>query len=249
MLPDLDRMIQLQRLDNTAAAARLTANTIPVRIETLNTHLKTSTATVDASKSSLADEKNRRQGVEKKLAEVQGRLSRFKEQLMAVKTNKEYTAVQHEISTAEREVQRLEDTILEHMLALDELSETVVMADRTHKAYQTEINGERDELEAERSELDRQLQETAEQRSLMVADIGTRARALFELIAAKRQGVAIVEARDGLCTLCNVRLRPQMFNDIRTNTELIQCESCNRILYHDPNNTANAEAPADELTS
>jgi hypothetical protein len=249
MLPDLDRMIQLQRLDTAAAVARRTIEAIPARIEALDTRLTTSSTAVDTAKSGLAEEKARRQDVEKKLAEVQGRLSRFKEQLMAVKTNKEYTAVQHEIATAERDVQRLEDAILEHMLAIDDLSDTVVAAERAHKTHRTEVDRQRGELEAERAELERQRQGTEEQRSLLVADIGARARALFEAIATQRQGVAVVEARDGHCTLCNVRLRPQVFNHIRTNTELIQCESCNRILYHDPNSTASVEAPAEGSAS
>ena len=44
---------------------------------------------------------------------------------MAVKTNKEYTAMQHEIATAEAEVQRREDAILEHMLEADDLTAEV----------------------------------------------------------------------------------------------------------------------------
>jgi len=42
----------------------------------------------------------------------------------------------------------------------------------------------------------------------------------------------VAEAREGHCTSCHVRLRPQVFNDIRTNDNLIQCDSCQRILYY-----------------
>ncbi len=188
MLPDLERLIQLQRLDTAADEARRTVDGIPSRIEDLDTRLTASTTAVDAARTCVEDKKNERQAGEKSLAEVQGRLSRFKEQLMAVKTNKEYTAVQHEIATAEAEVQRLEDTILEHMLEADDLAANVEAA-----------------------------------------------RELFEAVARQRGGIAVVEARDGHCTVCHVRLRPQVFNQILRNTELIQCESCMRILYHDPN--------------
>ena len=33
---------------------------------------------------------------------------------------------------------------------------------------------------------------------------------------------------------CRVRLRPQLYNDVRLNRTLIQCESCQRILYYPP---------------
>ena len=58
--------------------------------------------------------------------------------------------------------------------------------------------------------------------------------ALFELVSKRRNGVAVAEARDGICTICHVRLRPQVFNTVRRNDEIIQCDHCNRILYFVP---------------
>ena len=40
-----------------------------------------------------------------------------------------------------------------------------------------------------------------------------------------------LEARDAICTICHVRLRPQVFNNVRRNDSIIQCDSCQRILY------------------
>ena len=44
--------------------------------------------------------------------------------------------------------------------------------------------------------------------------------------------MALAEARDGICTICHVRLRPQVYNTVLKNEQIIQCDSCNRILYH-----------------
>jgi predicted nucleic acid-binding Zn-ribbon protein len=62
-------------------------------------------------------------------------------------------------------------------------------------------------------------------------------------VANRRQGIAIAEARDGICTICHVRLRPQVFNNILKNDQIIQCDSCNRIMYHLPKAVAPAPAP------
>ncbi len=47
----------------------------------------------------------------------------------------------------------------------------------------------------------------------------------------KRQGIVVAEAKDGICTICHVRLRPQVFNEVRRNEAIIHCDSCQRILY------------------
>ena len=234
MLPDLERLIRLQQLDTGADEARRTVDGIPSRIEDLDARLTASTTTVDAAKHRLADQKNERQALEKNLAEVQGRLSRFKDQQMAVKTNKEYTAMQHEIATAEAEVQRLEDAILEHMLETDDLVADVVAAERALQAERAETERERVTLETERADMERRLSGTSDARATLTGSIGAAARQLFETVARQRRGLAVVEARDGHCTVCHVRLRPQVFNQVLRNTELIQCESCMRILYHNP---------------
>ena len=161
---------------------------------------------------------------------------------MAVKTNREYTAVQHEIATAEAEVQRLEDAILEHMLEADDLAADVAATERALEAERGVVERERETIEAERAEMERRLSGTSDERMKLTERIGAAARQLFETVARQRRGIAVVEARDGHCTVCHVRLRPQMFNQILRNTELIQCEHCMRILYHDPD-SGESEAP------
>ena len=115
MLPDLERLIRLQQLDNAATAAQRTVDAIPTQIAQLNDRRTASQTAVETAQARVDTAKRERQSEEKNLAEVNSRLSRFKEQLMAVKTNKEYSAMQHEIATAEQEVQQLEDKILESM--------------------------------------------------------------------------------------------------------------------------------------
>ena len=243
MLPDLKRLIQLQQLDNTAADAQRVVDAIPSRIEALDAELTARTAAVDEATGRLDDRKSARAAVEKTLAAIQTRLSRFREQLMAVKTNKEYTAMQHEIATAEADVQRHEDTILEHMLELDDLAAAVTTAKQALSASRKEIEKSTAVLMAERDDLEHTLGRTATEHDTLLETIGAEAQALFNRIAKQRNGIAVVEARDGLCSLCNVRLRPQVFNHILQNTELVQCDSCNRILYHAPNSKPAADAP------
>jgi predicted nucleic acid-binding Zn-ribbon protein len=77
-----------------------------------------------------------------------------------------------------------------------------------------------------------------------VASLGPQVLATFELVSSRRNGVAVAEARDGICTICHVRLRPQVFNNVRRNDQIIQCDSCLRILYFVPGAPG---APADAV--
>ncbi|HYN65168.1 MAG TPA: C4-type zinc ribbon domain-containing protein, partial [Candidatus Limnocylindrales bacterium] len=72
-------------------------------------------------------------------------------------------------------------------------------------------------------------------RESLLAAMEPRLIALFEQVARARKGVAICSAtRDGLCSVCHVRLRPQVFQLVRQNDSIIQCDTCQRILYYVP---------------
>ena len=60
------------------------------------------------------------------------------------------------------------------------------------------------------------------------------AYAAYERIRRKRGGVAVAAVVEGLCTVCHMVLRPQFYQDVRRNEEVLYCESCGRILYYSP---------------
>jgi hypothetical protein len=50
----------------------------------------------------------------------------------------------------------------------------------------------------------------------------------------KFRGTGISEVRDHKCMACQVMLRPQTYNEIRSGQQVIVCDSCQRILYFNP---------------
>ncbi len=234
MHPDLQRLIQLQELDLAAERQRRRIADIPQLQAGLDARLAERTAAVDAVKARSSACQAARREVEKDLAALTSRLSKFKNQLMEVKTNKEYQAMQKEMAVAEHEISELETKLLERMEEADALALELKAAESALKAEQSDVAREREALEQERVSLARELQRTTEARAELAQQVSKEALATFERIAQGRKGVAMAEARDGLCTVCHVRLRPQVFNDARRNDGIIQCESCSRILYFVP---------------
>jgi predicted nucleic acid-binding Zn-ribbon protein len=56
---------------------------------------------------------------------------------------------------------------------------------------------------------------------------------LFQQVARQRKGIALsLATRDGTCSVCHVRLRPPVFQKVRHNDSIVQCEICQRILYY-----------------
>ena len=231
---DLERLIALQRLDSAALDAQQRLAGEPEREKALEAGLESVRQAVAATKERLAKNQNARRTIEKDIATIQSRLSRYRDQLMEVKTNREYQAMQKEIEVAETEVKEMEEKLLERMLEGDELTAAVKRVETDLAAEQKAVEADRRAMSAESVELKASLERLGGERTELIRAIEPQALAMFELVSRRRNGVAVAEARDGICSICHVRLRPQVFNTVRRNEQIIQCDSCNRILYFSP---------------
>jgi len=162
---------------------------------------------------------------------------------MAVKTNVEYHAVQKEIAFAQGEIKALEDKELELMVAADELTAAAKKAEQELAAQLKATEADRKATAAQHGELQTALDRMTTERATLVAGMNKQQLALFEQVSRKRNGIGMSEARAGVCTICHVRLRPQVFNSARRNDSILQCDHCNRILYFVP--APAAAAPPD----
>lgn len=245
MNADLERLIALQKLDSTADAARRKMAAEPEHELALDARLEAKRQQVAAAREQVAANKNARAALDKDVALHQGRLSKFREQGMAVKTNQEYHAIQHEIAFAQTEIKKIEDTTLEKMMEADDQAAALKTADAQLAAETKAVEAERRTGSAAHIEMQATLERIAGERAVVVAGLNKDVLATFERVSVKRNGVAVSEARAGVCTICHVRLRPQVFNNVLRNDSILQCDHCNRILYYVPVPASAATAPID----
>jgi len=233
MHPDLDRIIRLQHLEDIAEQARRALADEPLRQQALVDLLAAAQKSLDGERARLAQNLAVRREIEKELAMQQGRLSKFKGQLMEVKTNREYQAMQKEIETAQHEMQRQEDLLLEQMLEFDEITKQVKAAEAVHARDRAAVDQQRTVLAAQLVAAQAALAKAAADREALAPQISAPVMATFERVLKYRKISAVVAIRDGRCGSCQVRLRPQTVNELRKNEIIFQCESCQRILYYE----------------
>ena len=234
MLDDLKHLIHLQELDTAIERCRRRIAEIPGAQQALETRAAERAAAVQAVKDRITATATTRRDLEKDVAAVQTRLSKYKDQLMAVKTNKEYQAMQHEIATAEGLVRSQEDKLLDLMEVSERETADLKAAEASLKADEAAIAREQKALGEETAVQEAALARLAAEREQLTTQISKEALTIFARVAHGRRGIAVAEARDGLCVECHVRLRPQVFNEVRRNEKLIQCDNCTRILYYVP---------------
>jgi predicted nucleic acid-binding Zn-ribbon protein len=248
VLPDLERLIQLQDVETRAAMAQKAIADAPGRIAALDALLQAATAELAAAKQALADNQTHRRSIDKDLIAAQQRQEKYKEQLMQVKTNDEYHAMQHQIANIAAEVGQHEERVLVNMMEADEVNARIKKGEAGLKAAQVKVAAERGAIENEVAANQAALAECNAARERIVAALDNKAVLDTFRRIAKVRGTAVARAADERCTICQVRLRPAVFQEVRRNDSIVQCDSCQRILFYVPP-PAPKTAPAPEASA
>src|SRR5207302_8862494 len=93
---------------------------------------------------------------------------------------------------------------------------------------------ERQKIQTEQASLQQELQAKEVQRREIAPEIPEELRDTYERVASRRHGIGLAEVRDEACSLCGVRIRPHVCQELRRNYShtVFQCEACTRILYY-----------------
>lgn len=235
MNQDLKHLIRLQTVDNAIAEYQQLVEAFPKISKALDEQLSAALKAVETSKENIKANQNSRKKFESEIGTLETKITKYRDQMSAVKTNEEYRALQHEIDFTQKAIRKIEDDILGLMVEFDTLQAELKSAEAGLKDDQEKVKRERQSLEEhhrkEVSALESSLSERNDIARALPEDLVFR----YDRIRHARDGIAVAAARDYMCGVCQVRIRPQIFQDVRRNDQLIQCDGCSRILY-DPSN-------------
>jgi len=117
------------------------------------------------------------------------------------------------------------------MLEADEVNAAIKKAEAAMKAAQSKVAQERAAIENDVKAHQAALAECNATRDTVIAALDNKGVVdTFQRIA-KVRGTAVARAEGERCTVCQVRLRPAVFAEVRKGDQIVQCDSCNRILY------------------
>ncbi len=232
MLPALSVLIEIQALDTAIDAARKTLNDYPIKEKSAGDGVTAATAALNHAKQVLNDATAARRVVEKDIAGIDTRLARFEEHKASVKTNEQFHALQHETQVSLEEKAGLEEKVLEMLMAADGLAANVKTAEghlATANAALAEI---RAQFAKEKGALEAEIARLSAERATKTPSLDKATLARYEQVRKARKGLAVAELVKGHCVACHMGVRPAVETQIKRNDTLIQCDSCQRILYY-----------------
>ncbi len=182
-------------------------------------------------KEQLADARKRQKSAEWELEDIQEKITKLHSKLYngATKNPKELVNLEHEGKSLKSKISGQEDELLELMGQVEELEAEVKTSTEELKQLKQEWQQRQGSLKQRKNEIEPEIVELSQARGALVQQIDLEALGLYERIRlAKEQAIAKVV--QGRCQGCHITLPTSQWQKARAG-ELMQCNSCNRILY------------------
>lgn len=240
MSPEIEHLISLQRTDREIQRLKAEIAELPKRVAVIEEKLAGTKAGLEKARAAVKADDAAKRKYETAITDLRGKISKYRDQSLDVKTNEQYKALLHEIQFAEQEISANEDKILELMVNAEAREKEVKAAEAELKAETAEIEKEKIIARERTAQDEKELAEWTAKRDAARGAVDPDLLRHYDRVS-KFRGTGIAEVRDQKCTGCSVVLRPQIFNEVRGG-KLIYCDSCQRVLYYD----VSKEAPTEQ---
>lgn len=169
--------------------------------------------------------------------EASDRLSHVKDRqskMMQVQTGREQTALLKEIEDGKKSVKENEEKIV----ALMEETETLIAKVEEEKNL---LKGEKELVEEEKEKVRSAIESINKEKKAKDVDRQNQAQLVearllkkYDMLRARRNGLAVANVLQGVCQGCFMAIPPQKYNILLKGDKMLDCPSCQRIIYHQP---------------
>ncbi|HEX8076447.1 MAG TPA: C4-type zinc ribbon domain-containing protein, partial [Chthoniobacterales bacterium] len=158
-------------------------------------------------------------------------INRLKTQQYETRKNEEFRAMGNEIERYEKEIQQIEDQELELMDQAEKLKGELAIEEKKAAVARESIARQLADLEAKQQTLDGQLNQLSAERAELAGKVEEDLLSLFERLFVSKGDAAVVALEHEVCTGCHMKVTTQTAHRVKNGKEIVSCEQCGRILY------------------
>ena len=235
MKNDLMILLEAQEIDLEIDRLIKSKKEYPEQISSLKKEIIDLKTDIDETEVSIKENHKNRRFIEEEIAAERDALVKKEKKLLETKTNKEYTAVQHEIESSRERIDSMETEDLELLTELDTLNPLREELKEKSEAAMSANTPEIEDFEKRFNSIESDIAKHKKKLGKLLNDINKRTVDIYTRLRRGKGGlaVAIVDQNKHSCRGCYKQLPPQKVLEVRKTKKLIFCESCGRILVWD----------------
>jgi len=234
----MEKLIELQGIDTKLRDLNDLLGDLPSKVDELNQQ-------EESIKNSLVENKERMKELEVeshkgevRIAEINDKVNKLKDQLFLVTNNKQYDALMHEMDHMKEKRTTIETETLSFLEEKETLTESVETMESELGSLSNDLTVRREKLESAISDSAEEKSILEQQRSEQVNGIDLNTVSIYNRVFEARDGLAVVNLSGNGCGGCGAHIPMQKVTEVRANTTIHRCDVCGRFLYSE-NNSVN----------
>jgi len=231
MYDQLQSIVELQKIDSEIDKLEHQKTLEPAKFLALEMELSKYKGKSDIKAKAVEELQKQRRDLDRKLVIQQEKINKYKTQRLAVKTNKEFTALELEISELENSNSETEEEIIKLMLDIDKANEELESTKKELKVQEDIFQKKKDEILNEVKNLNKQIKEWTNKRNGFAGSISPSLMSKYNDWRKRKGGSLVAVIKGQTCSGCHLTLPPQLINEVRKKKDYHICNSCGRILY------------------
>jgi len=234
MSNELFILVEMQKLDDVIAEKIALTESLPKQLSGMKQAVANANEQFEETKSKLDENKKTQKSKDLKIKANVEQMGKYKNQLLNVQTNKEYKALNSEVSHLEKTNSSTDDEILQLMEGENMLKEQLANEKNIQSEAQAELQANEDKLNLEIDAVAGQIAKMRAQRNSLAKDLSRPIVKRYAALIKSRNRKAVVFNSGDKCGGCGYILRPQMMIELKKGDRMLNCENCGRMLvFHD----------------
>ncbi len=171
--------------------------------------------------------------LEREVEDLRAKATASEEKLYGgtVKNPKELARLQEQVVNLQRKMRERDDKTLDIMSQVDTMQQKVSLKRGEVAKIEEDWQAEQASLSQQQAELGAALSTLEQKGKDLAARLDASSLELYQALRRKRQGRAVAKVEQGMCQGCRIALPMSELQRARIGQELVQCSSCERILY------------------
>ncbi len=221
----------LQQIDTQVDKIKIIRGELPLEVEDLEDEIAGLETRTEKFSKEIAEFEKVISDKRASIKESESLMSKYKEQQMNVRNNREYDSLSKELEFQELEIQLSEKKIKEAEFRIEKLNEDIKIANEQLDMRKEDLDAKKNELTEIVTETEKEEQELRDESKMHEQHIEERLLSAYKRIRQNaRNGLAVVHIERDACGGCFNKIPPQHQLDIRMHKKIIVCEYCGRIL-------------------
>jgi predicted nucleic acid-binding Zn-ribbon protein len=233
MNSDLELLLKLQVIDYDIGELERSKEYLPDMMGNLKHEISDAQTKLDAVTSELEEAKIRQKNLELEVSTKEAELQKFQQQMMSIKTNKEYDALVGQIDSVKEGISASETELLELIDRITELDKLAVEYREKVTHVEENNNKQLEILQDKIANIGDTMSGKMTNRTEVSSAIPKPTLSVYERVRKGKGGTVVVVVKRRACGACYKALTPKKVQEIKKGDRIHTCDNCGRIMFWD----------------